>query len=260
MEITKRYSERMKNMLIQERQQKILEAIKIFDKICRENNIWYTLTSGSILGAVRHKGFIPWDYDMDVFVKITDIEKLRTSLLRGIPDTMKLYIWDMEPKYPLCFDRLSFRDIPHDLLHIDIHPLIGAPDTKNAQIKFTKICYYTFKFLRTKYVNTNYSKPSNIKKIKALKLITRIIPDIFIRKWYHYLQNKYSFEKAHYVYTIASTYGMRECMPKKMVLDTRYVDFEDTKLPIPVKYDEYLTRVYGNYMIPKKDGYKGYKL
>ena len=246
-------------MKMKEIQSKVLEIVKIFDNICRENDIWYTLTSGSVLGAVRHGGFIPWDSDMDVFVKITDLEKLRLLLLKNIPKEMKLYIWDSEPKYPLCFDRLSFIDLPHYLVHLDIFPLIGAPKKKNNQMRFTKMCYYSFKLLRTKHVDVKYSKPKNAKKIKALKVFTKLIPDVLIRKWYYYLQYKYSFEKSDFVYTIASGYGMKECLPKDLLLKTKYVNFEDTKLPIPVNYHEYLKRVYGDYMTPKKDGYKGYK-
>ena len=243
-------------METKEVQNKLLEIIKVFDSICRESNIWYTLASGSMLGAVRHAGFIPWDTDMDVFVKVSDVEALRNALLKGIPSEMKLYMWDLEKNYHACFDRISFRDIPHEKVSLDIFPLIGAPDTYNAQIKFVKKCFYSYKILRTKHVDTAYSTPSHVRKIKVLKVFTKIIPDAIIRKWYHYLHSRYDFEQASYVYTIASGYGMKECLPKDLMLNTEYKKFEDTKLPIPVRYDEYLTRVYGDYLTPKKEGYK----
>jgi lipopolysaccharide cholinephosphotransferase len=242
-----------------ETQSKVMELIKVFDKVCVENNIWYMLTAGSALGAVRHGGFIPWDPDMDVLVRLGDMDRLRKALQNEISEEMKLYIWDKEEKYSAAFDRLCFRGIAHDILHVDIFPLIGAPDSEADRRRFTKVCYYSYKFLRCKYKETKYSKPSNVNKIRFVKMIARLVPDFFIRKWYHYLEHKYEFEKANFAYLIAGGYGYKECMPKRLMLESKYVPFEDIKLPIPVQYDEYLTRLYGDYRTPKREGFKGIK-
>jgi lipopolysaccharide cholinephosphotransferase len=243
-------------MEIRDIQNRVLELIRVFDRICVENDIWYTLTSGSVLGAVRHGGFIPWDLDMDVFVKIDNVHELRLLLVGNLPKEMKLIVWDNEPRCDLCFDRLSFRSTSHNEVHLDIFPLIGVPETLARRKAFTLTCFYSYKLLRCKHVDPSYSKPSHEKPIKLLKRITKLIPDSLIRRWYHWLESRYAIEQSDYVYTIGSGYGFRECLPKELLFGSTRVPFENTVLPIPIQYHDYLTSVYGDYMTPRRDGYK----
>jgi hypothetical protein len=104
-----------------------LALIRYFDKICNDNNIWYTLTSGSVLGAVRHNGFIPWDYDIDVFIKPEDLDKMRQILYQNLPAGMKLYVWDKEKNYCSCHDKLAYIDIPHEIV-VDLSVLATFED------------------------------------------------------------------------------------------------------------------------------------
>ena len=246
-------------MDLEETKKEVLKLIKIFDEVCTKYDIKYTMTAGSVLGAVRHKGFIPWDYDMDVVVPITQFDFLREKLLERIKseDNLVLHMWDKEKKYYEVVDRLSLKNIPHQLLHVDIFPLIGAPSTLKKQKRFADLCFYSYRLLRCKNCDTKYSKPSHVRKIKILKFFTKIIPDKIIIRWYKKLQNKYPFDDSEYVYVLASGYGIDELVKKDVFLDTKRVKFEDTKLNIPKKSKYYLTRIYGeDYMVPKKEGYK----
>lgn len=236
--------------------EKLLGLIKIFDEICVKNNIWYTLTSGSVLGAIRHKGFIPWDRDMDVFVRVDDINKLRKALVQALPKEMVLHIWDSKSDYHMCFDRLSYAETSHDLVHLDVFPLIGAPNNVFSRKIFTNVCFFTYKFFRCKHVDIMYSKESTVRIVKLLKCFAKLFPDRLIQAWYHFLERLYPLQNAKYVYTIASGYGFKECLPKELVLSTKRVEFENIELPVPLKYHEYLTAVYGDYMTPKREGYK----
>ncbi len=252
--------------IIKKRQSKVLEMIKVFDEICRKHEIWYTLTSGSVLGAIRHSGFIPWDTDMDVFVKIGDMEKLRAALLNDLPKEMKLHIRGREPGYHPSFDRLSLKGVPHEFVHLDIFPLIGAPANEKERLRFTKTCFYTYKILRWKHINTKLfrRRKSVVMRflkymvIALIKAVMSLVPDSFICRQYARLENKYSFDTAEYVYTIGSGYGFKECLPKSVIVDSILVPFEDTMLPVPRQYHAYLTNVYGDYMVPRRDNYKGF--
>ncbi|MEG1794838.1 MAG: LicD family protein, partial [Rikenellaceae bacterium] len=73
-----------------------LEILKEFDKICRKNNIQYWITDGTLLGAIRHKGFIPWDDDIDISIKAEDKEKLNKILKKKLP--YFLYLTNDSPK------------------------------------------------------------------------------------------------------------------------------------------------------------------
>lgn len=239
-------------------QEKIMELVKVFNEVCCENNIEYTLAAGSVLGAVRHNGFIPWDCDMDVLVPLEQFDLLRKKILEKITNTnMKLYMWDKEEKYYEVLDRLCFDGIPHEELHLDIFPLIGAPSGKIRRYVFTNTIYYTYRILRCKYCNTDYSKPNHVKKIKFIRNFVKIIPDKIIIKWYKFLERKYDLRKAEYSYMLGSGYGYKEAMRKTVYLNTMKEKFEDMELNIPKDYKFYLIQLYGeDYMTPKKDGYK----
>lgn len=245
-------------MEVKEIQFKIMELVKIFEEVCSENDIEYTLAAGSVLGAVRHHGFIPWDSDMDVFVRLDQFNLLRDKLLEKINNTnMKLYMWDKEEKYYEVVDRLGFKSIPHEEVHLDIFPLIGAPTGKIRRFLFTNIIYYTYRLLRCKYCNTDYSKPNHVKKIKFIRNFVKIFPDKIIIKWYKFLEQKYDLKDAEYCYIMASGYGYKEAMKKNIYLDTIKVQYEDIELNIPREYKYYLVELYGeDYMTPKKEGYK----
>jgi len=242
--------------MVTDKQKKILELLEIFDKICRNKGIWYSLTSGSILGAVRHHGFIPWDEDCDVFVKIDELNRLRKVLNTELPDNIKLYIWDKESKYSQLFDRLTFKDISHYDLHIDIFPLIGVPENKTRRKVFVELCRFSVGFLHCKYKNIEYVRIKNRPLTILCKILSKPIPDSFIRRYINWLESKYDLRNSTYAYTVCSGYGQNECLPRELFLDTIDFKFEELVVKIPKRYDIYLKSIYGDYMVPKKRNYK----
>ncbi|HBA13371.1 MAG TPA: LicD family protein, partial [Bacteroidales bacterium] len=76
----------------------VLDILVLFDKICRENGIDYWLHGGTLLGAVRHGGFIPWDDDVDVCIKAVDYRKFRKVFLRNLPKRYRLVDYRTSPK------------------------------------------------------------------------------------------------------------------------------------------------------------------
>ena len=238
-------------MEIKKKQKEILNLVKIFDKVCIDNNINYTLAYGSVLGAVRHKGFIPWDSDMDVLVPINEFELMRKKLIDRIKaeDNLVLHLWDKEKNYCELLDRLSYKNIRHEILHLDIFIMIGCPSNKIRQKLFYFLCFSTFKFLRCKHCNVEYSKQKHKNVIKFLKIFASFFSDKMIIRWYNYLLTKYDLKKSEYGYVL----GSKKFVKKDVYYDTIRVRFEDTKLNIPKKYKEYLTIIYGSdYMKPKK--------
>lgn len=244
------------NLSIQDRQKLVLEITKVFNEICTRHSIWYSLDCGSMLGAVRHAGFIPWDPDMDVLVKIDDVPKIREVLKSDLPENMKLYEWDKVPKFPDGHDCIGY--VGHNIykVRLDIFAIIGTPNTPSMRSWFVRKCFYSYKLFYCKHKDTQYSMPHHVKMIKFIKMFVKFVPDSFIINWYHKLNSKYPLSESEYFYYYASGYGERECMRKDIILTTKLVQFEDIMLPIPVRYHEYLTSVYGDYMIPKKSGYR----
>lgn len=85
----------------------ILEVYGEFDRVCRKHGIEYTAIGGTAIGAVRHNGFIPWDDDMDLGIKIEDFERFRTVAVQELPPHLKLVTWDNTKGYPNLFAKIA---------------------------------------------------------------------------------------------------------------------------------------------------------
>lgn len=243
-------------MMLSERKKRLLNLVSYIDSVCGNNNIWYSLAAGSVLGAIRHKGFIPWDEDIDIYVEANHLNKFREAIMKDIPQEFKYYTWEKEYKYHPVFDRLSYAEVSNNSLHIDIFPLIGVPDTPSKRKRFISLCFFSYRFFRCKHVDVNYSHKDRIGKIKFIRLFTYLFSDNVIKKIEKYIEQKYDLEKSNYCYYYSSGYAMNACMPKEIILETHKVTFEYLKLNVPVRYHEYLTNMYGDYMTPKRKGYK----
>ena len=241
---------------LSERQQRLLHLAAYIDAVCEEHEIWYSLAAGSVLGAVRHRGFIPWDNDMDIFVKNKDMARFRAAVLTNLPAEFKYYAWDKEPKYHPAFDRLAYSDASHYDAHVDIFPLIGVPEGVTKRRAFVGLCFWSYKFFRCKHVDTGDSNPRRAKLIGLLKPMAYVFSDSLIKRIQRRMMEKYDLETSSHFYYYASGYGMRTCMPKELVLSVQRVPFEGIELNIPLHAHEYLSRVYGDYMTAKREGYK----
>lgn len=237
---------------IKDRQKLVLELMKKVDWICRKNNIPYSLAYGSVLGAVRHKGFIPWDIDMDITIPITYVSKFRKIVKKELPPNMRIYEWDKERKYSPCFDRISYVNIKHEQCCIDIFPLCGVPDNKRLRDFFLIKCYLYYIFFNNKNKDIRFAKKRNVWKIKIIKCFLSLVPDSVIRKGYNKLKLKYDYDTHKNVSTLVTRYRNHDYTEKDKLLDVMSVPFEDAYFFIPKNYDEYLKHIYGDYMTPIK--------
>lgn len=233
-------------------QLKVLGLIKEVDRICMKYSIIYSIAYGSVLGAVRHKGFIPWDTDMDIIIPVTDVERFRNMFDQELPDNMKIIKWNQEKGYHPCFDRVVYRDLPHEIYHVDVYPLCGLPADLKKRKYFIRECYYKYHILSCRVKNPAFSREKNVWKVKLIKKALFILSEERIKKIYYELQHRYDYEKSEDVYTITSIYRMHDYTDKKTLCDTVRVPFEYVELPIPRKNHEYLSSIYGDYMTPKK--------
>ena len=128
-------------LTISEIQDHLYIMLKEFDSFCKENDIKYSLSGGSLLGAIRHKGFIPWDDDIDICLSRPDYEKLITIFPKVFHSNYLLRsIERNNSKYP--FARLEKLDIKiedeysnaNQFLFMDIMPVDGLPNDKNEVI------------------------------------------------------------------------------------------------------------------------------
>lgn len=237
---------------IREIQLKVLALIKEVDRICTKHNIVYSIAYGSVLGAIRHKGFIPWDTDMDIIISILDVNRFREVFDWELPENMRIIKWDQEQGYHPCFDRVVYKNLPHEQYHIDVYQLCGLPTDLNKRKRFINECYYKYHILCCRVKDPAFSRAKNVWKMKLIKKLLFMLSEKRINTIYYELQHRYNYESSDDVYTITSNYRMRDYTNKKALRDVVRVLFEDTELPVPRNYHEYLVHIYGDYMTPKK--------
>lgn len=269
-------------------QLKELEILTYFVKFCDEHNLRYYLAGGTLLGAVRHKGFIPWDDDVDLHMPRPDYDKLPELWLKYANiEKYELAITDVEKNYRhhaySIVDKettfIEYRNINDDIaqgVKIDVIPLDGAPQGKIAQKiqLFWAIIFAIFNVQRMPESQGGLLMKLGVKV--ALGIVRK--PESRFKLWKKAESHmkKYDFESSKYVKELIASFRTMQCLyPRDRFTESKRFDFEDLKLPVHYYYKEYLSNAYHDYMklppiekqVPKSDivyinldeGYKKYK-
>lgn len=252
----------MKKLNLKEIQEKELEILCCFDKICRENNIRYGLIGGTLLGAVRHGGFIPWDDDIDVEMPRPDYNKLMRIAEKCFPPHFKMVHpyndTDTIHAYAKIYDlNTTMIEFPESKkikghLYIDVFPVDGMPSDVIAQEKHRKkvrrrmLTLYGFKVAKYK----KNQKMSLLKKLfwNLIGMVNYLLPSKFLIKRVDKLAQKYDFDKSKYAGLIVAGYGSREIMPSMVYNFNDNISFCGKSFSSTSKADYYLTSIYGDYM------------
>lgn len=236
-------------------QEEELKLLKEFIKICSKNNIKYFALGGSLLGAVRHKGFIPWDDDMDLglprkyfekFINGIDFEKYNKEYILESSEVnlgvfqykLKSGILILGEKYEVC---------------LDIFPLDGMPVNSLKKYYFEKkILFYRmlYKFsVIDQLVDKNRGTLENLLvKIAKLLKFNKVISTSIMNEKLKKLIKSYDYDSSRYVGNILGRYRDKEIVEQDFFGDGILLPFEDTYINCPVNYDSYLKSIYGNYM------------
>ena len=141
------YLQQYKQQQLRRCQLKQLSMLEEIDRICQKHHIGYWLDGGTLLGAVRHKGFIPWDDDIDIAMRQEDLQRFIEVAPQELPDTLYLQSRQTEPGYPSPVakvrDKNSFYVEPSDDmaadygkgLFIDIFPMVNYPTVSRSFVK-----------------------------------------------------------------------------------------------------------------------------
>lgn len=229
-------------------QQYTLRLLKTLDRVCVENDIYYTLASGTALGAIRHKGPIPWDYDVDVHVLACQMDLLREKLLASLEPDMKLYMWDRDPSAHQPCDHFGYTFAPCDELHVDLFPICGLPTGEGEATRYVKSCYVKTKIFHCKRKSLRFVNRRNVVPTAALKVLLAVVPQSVVLDQYGKMLSAYDLDTSESVYIMP--WAPRFIFPKKMMLDIIRVPYEDAEFNIVRDWDGYLTKLYGDYMTP----------
>ena len=228
-----------RKMTLKEIQSIDKDMLCMVDQFCRDRNIRYWVCGGTLLGTVRHKGFIPWDDDVDIFMPWKDyqifLKEFKCSgdyslIVSGACDRKDYY----ELFSKLADNRTMVRENSGIIrkvhpVAIDIFPLIGLPEEDEERKLFFARYYELEKSIWEDFYANN--------------------GDLGVyNKWYpvqkEFLE-KYDFDKSDYVGVLATAYQERDCTTRKVYDATIRMPFEDIEVNVPVGYKEYLDNLYG---------------
>ena len=244
-----------------------LEIFKTFINICKENNLTYMICGGTFLGAVRHKGFIPCDDDIDVAMPRPDFEKFLDIAPGLLPEKLYLSTYKLRKDHITLVAQIFNKDKDFTLNNaartirtgawIDILVIDGAPKPGIARILFgIKYMYYRMmnQFAHfDEIVNLNKKRPwyenAAIKFAQITKIEERL-DAIKIGDKFHEFLKKRPYESSEYVATFMGAAKIKEILHKRVYGKGSFYEYEGMKVVGPDLYDEYLKHFYGDYMTP----------
>lgn len=260
-----------KPLSIEEIHEGTLEIIKKLIEICDEINVNYFVAYGSLIGAVRHKGFIPWDDDFDVIMLRPDYDKFCRYCDEHEKELYPFRLMNHKntPDYPFTISRLN--DLRYRMesvgypdagmgLFIDIYPYDGCGNDFTKAKKyierrksFYQMCLgliYSHNFFPT-----NRSKLYTIPRLFVMVVAKLIGKNYFMNKLEN-LKNTYDYGSSEYVYCVI--WDRAVCpLKKEWFMEKIETTFESLTVSIPKQYKEILTLLYGDYMqLPPKEEQK----
>jgi lipopolysaccharide cholinephosphotransferase len=247
----------MKEIFLEESKKLQLEILKSIDECCRNNNLYYSLSWGTLIGAIRHKGFIPWDDDIDIMMSRKDYE----FFLREYHDPKyelrtfeKGKVWGQfltkvtDPRTVVYYG--NHKTSPHGVW-VSIFPYDNMPDVESKWTKI-KLNYYVFCARLKGAIGTG--------ETSSLKVFAKKCARLFLwHSSYYYSTHAENILKSYNntdVTKIRIWDGGNKfaIFPKEWFDEFIEVDFEDGKFLSIKGYDPYLSKYYGNYMsFPPKE-------
>ena len=257
----------MDQQTIRKLQLEELNMLKEIDRICERHGLTYFVLGGTLLGAVRHKGFIPWDDDLDIAFKRDEYEAFLKYAQEELPPPLKVIHLKNDPKYIYAFGRVINPNIKLrreftknqtvQSLWVDVFPLDTAPGKgikkfiwdKELYILrgirniacFSEIIDTKKKYHGIKKLIVSIALRTNIEKLFDIhRSVERL--DRFLTGW--------ASDSNTRIGNPLGAWWYKEIFPIEYYEDTVRLPFEDMEVTCPKEYDAVLTQIYGDYMTP----------
>lgn len=237
----------------------ILKILLAVDKVCQEHHLRYYAWAGTMLGAVRHHGFIPWDDDMDICMPRPDYDRFMAHAKEWLPAPYEAVCAENNPDYPGAFGKVINADTTlierehSDYLggiYIDVFPIDGVPSWRLAQ-KWVVTRYALFDKL-IYFLNRNPFKHGHGPEAWPVLLLQYLFSKRWAQRQILRLRTRYDYERSRKVLDYDD--GINGIMDKKTLGTPTPIDFEGERIMGVEHWDDYLKGKYGDYMtIPPHD-------
>ncbi len=236
---------------LQELHKYLYQALVQVDSLLRKNDISYYLIAGSALGAIRHKGIIPWDDDIDIAIYYSDQEKVSELLENELNEPFQWVDMRTKNDYPRLYGKVLYKTIGC----IDFFPLIKTSDhyiCRRIQWTLRKILFKAYKS-KLEYISVN-EQPGMINKFKlaSARALSGLLSKNNIIKLIRANENMFEGNSTpKYYFDLYGAYEMRrQTIKAEWISNQTMVEFETGVFPSVGNLDAYLTNLYGDYMTP----------
>lgn len=240
-----------------------LQMLKQVRDVCEESNIRFFLSSGTLLGAVRHQGFIPWDDDVDIEMPYSDYCKFLKIAPQKLGEDYFIQTHETDEWFPRLYAKVRKNNTTmilknevqlkgHHGIWIDIFPQTHITGKFDFKAKQLLVSMSNWLFMNQGYFDQAISTKGNTNKgALFVRRITRAIPFSFRREIALFLEKlvfmKWSKEPK---YTGCVWGNITDTYPTSVFRSTCLLQFEDDVFPAPIEYETYLKTTYGDYMTP----------
>ena len=230
----------------------VLNIFLEFERICKKHGLRYYLAGGTILGAVRHGGFIPWDDDMDITMPRPDYDRFLKIAKKELSSE---FVLDKDC-VPFCHNRIEYRDTKFDTfwrdggVFLDILALDGSPDDARARARHeAKTKFWRFIMLEKVRPLPALNSQREVQRIYLVRLLARMIPRWFLKwRWNRWARHWHCDGTSHWVCLPASIYTYdQERFPKEYWGEPVMVEFEGHSFPTMRHWEDYLVCHFGDY-------------
>lgn len=244
----------------------MVEILDDVHKLCEKHNLRYFLDAGTLIGAVRHKGFIPWDDDVDIGMPREDYEKFLEIAKRELPEYLFLQTFETDKYYDvypvpckvryngtLFFEEGTKENLKmHNGVYIDIFPYDSLPKHKIVYKIQRTLSYNILKsFKRLRDIPDSLNFKNKI-TFSFYRIVAKMFPSERRRKFFDYLI-KWNDPNSEYMGYGVDTFWSEYVYKKSDYFDLIKLTFEGKKFYAPKNYDSILTQLYGDYMIMPKE-------
>lgn len=246
-------------------QQIQLDITKQFVEICNTHHLKYYIIGGTLLGAIRHQGFIPWDDDIDVAMPREDYEKFIEIYLNNPIQNLYLHCQQNDAKYWLPFVKLKKDNTEyieeylqnfdtHKGIFLDIFPLDDIIDPNALFTKLQSKAINQLFYSIAEKLGFYKNEPLSFKQ-KFYKFIFSPFSISTLHNWQQKVMQLNNHKNGKYWINFSSHYNyMKEVFIKDKYIPDQLYTFGDTQLNGPIKYDYILSQLFGNYMeLPPED-------